>query len=127
VLQEKNKTMTAPKPRPRQSKQLDAGGFQPEISSFRLHLAFEGKAGETVRTYTEAVQWFAPPCATRPASPAGKRSARRASSGGLCRCWTGTAVRTPATSTAPSSSSSSGLAAEEEVLSANSAFAGIKA
>jgi hypothetical protein len=51
--------MTAPKPRPRQSRQLDAGGFQPEISSFRLHLAAEGKASKTVRTYTEAVQWFA--------------------------------------------------------------------
>jgi hypothetical protein len=33
--------------------------FQPEISSFRLHLAAEGKAAKTVRTYTEAVQWFA--------------------------------------------------------------------
>jgi site-specific recombinase XerC len=51
--------MTAPKPRPRQSRQLDAGCFQPEISSFRLHLAAEGKASKTVRTYTEAVQWFA--------------------------------------------------------------------
>src|SRR5271167_3792726 len=59
VLHEKGKTMTAPKPRPRQSKQLDAGGFHAEISSFRLHLAAEGKAAKTVRTYTEAVQWFA--------------------------------------------------------------------
>ena len=40
-------------------RQLDAGGLQPEISSFRLHLAAEGKAAATVRTYTEAVQWFA--------------------------------------------------------------------
>ncbi len=31
--------MTAPKPRPRQSKQLDTGVLQPEISSFRLCLA----------------------------------------------------------------------------------------
>src|SRR5271165_6865798 len=59
VLHEKGKTMTAPKPRPRQSKQLDAGGFHAEISSFRLHLAAEGKAAKTIRTYTEAVQWFA--------------------------------------------------------------------
>jgi integrase len=51
--------MPAPQSRPRQSKQLDAGGFQPEISSFRLHLAAEGKACKTVRTYTEAVAWFA--------------------------------------------------------------------
>ena len=51
--------MTALRARYRQRKQLDAGGFQPEISSFRLHLAAEGKAAKTVRTYTEAVQWFA--------------------------------------------------------------------
>ena len=51
--------MTAPQSRYRQPKQLDAGGFQPEISSFRLYLAAEGKAAKTVRTYTEAVQWFA--------------------------------------------------------------------
>jgi integrase/recombinase XerD len=51
--------MTVPQTRPRRPKQLDAGGLQPEISSFRLHLAAEGKAPATVRTYTEAVQWFA--------------------------------------------------------------------
>jgi site-specific recombinase XerD len=51
--------MTAPQFRPRQPKQLDAKGLQPEIGSFRLHLAAEGKAAATVRTYTEAVQWFA--------------------------------------------------------------------
>lgn len=45
--------------RRREPKLLDAGGFQPEISSFRLHLAAEGKAAKTVRTYTEAVRWFA--------------------------------------------------------------------
>jgi site-specific recombinase XerD len=42
-----------------QPKALDAGCFQPEISSFRLHLAAEGKAAATVRTYTEAIRWFA--------------------------------------------------------------------
>jgi len=51
--------MTAPQSASRKPKQLDAGSFQPEISSFRLHLAAEGKAEKTVRTYTEAVQWFA--------------------------------------------------------------------
>ena len=51
--------MTVPQTRSRQPKQLNAGGLQPEISSFRLHLAAEGKAAATVRTYTEAVQWFA--------------------------------------------------------------------
>jgi len=51
--------MTAPQTRSRQPKLLDAGRFQPEISSFRLHLAVEGKAAATVRTYVEAVQWFA--------------------------------------------------------------------
>ena len=51
--------MAAPQPRCRQPKQPDAGDLQPEISSFRLHLAAEGKAARTVRTYVEAVQWFA--------------------------------------------------------------------
>ena len=51
--------MTAPESASRKPKQLDAGSFQPEISSFRLHLAAEGKAAKTVRTYTEAVQSFA--------------------------------------------------------------------
>ena len=51
--------MTAPQSRSRQAKLLDAGCLQPEISSFRLHLAAEGKAARTVRTYIEAVQWFA--------------------------------------------------------------------
>jgi hypothetical protein len=46
---------------PRQPKLLDAGGLPPEISSFRLYLAAEGKAATTVRTYTEAVQWSPPP------------------------------------------------------------------
>jgi site-specific recombinase XerD len=51
--------MPAPQSRFRQPKALDAGSFQPEIGSFRLYLAAEGKAAKTVRTYTEAVQWFA--------------------------------------------------------------------
>ena len=52
--------MTALRPRIRQQpKQLDAGIFQAEISSFALRLAAEGKAAKTIRTYTEAVQWFA--------------------------------------------------------------------
>ena len=48
-----------PATRPRRRKPLDAGPFAPEIGSFRLHLAAEGKAPKTVRTYTEAVAWFA--------------------------------------------------------------------
>ena len=51
--------MAASQSRSWQPKQLDAGCLQAEISSFRLHLAAEGKAARTVRTYTEAVQWFA--------------------------------------------------------------------
>jgi site-specific recombinase XerD len=51
--------MTAPRSRTRQPRQLGAGIFQAGISSFRLHLAAEGKSAKTVRTYTEAVQWFA--------------------------------------------------------------------
>jgi hypothetical protein len=34
--------MDVPQPRPRRRKPLDAGPFQPEIGSFRLHLAAEG-------------------------------------------------------------------------------------
>ncbi len=51
--------MTALRPRCRQSKQLDAGILQAEINSFALPLAAEGKTDKTIRTYTEAVQWFA--------------------------------------------------------------------
>jgi integrase/recombinase XerD len=51
--------MTALEPCSRQPKHLDAGIFQAEISSFALRLAAEGKAAKTIRTYTEAVQWFA--------------------------------------------------------------------
>jgi integrase/recombinase XerD len=59
--------MTAPRLRSRQPKQLDAGIFQAEISSFALRLAAEGKAAKTIRTYTEAVQWFAAACLPGPA------------------------------------------------------------
>src|ERR1039457_5774487 len=55
----KGKTMTAAESRHWEPKLLAPGGFQPEISSFRLQLAAEGKAAKTVRTYTEAVRWFA--------------------------------------------------------------------
>ena len=51
--------MTIEPPRSRPRKPLNAGPFQPEIGSFRLHLAAEGKAAKTVRMCTEAVQWFA--------------------------------------------------------------------
>ena len=45
--------MDVPQPRPRRRKPLDAGPFQLEIGSFRLHLAAQGKAVKTVRTYTQ--------------------------------------------------------------------------
>ena len=54
--------MTTPRPRSRQPKQLDAGILQAEISSFALRLAAEGKTAKTIRTYTEAVRWFAATC-----------------------------------------------------------------
>ena len=57
--QEERKTMAITQPRARRVKPLDAGPFAPEIGSFRLHLAAEGKAPKTVRTYVEAVAWFA--------------------------------------------------------------------
>ena len=53
--QEERKTMPIAQPRPRRRKSLDAGPFAPEIGSFGLHLAAEGKAPKTVRTYVEAV------------------------------------------------------------------------
>ena len=56
---EERTTMAVPEPCSRPRKQLDAGVFQPEIGSFRLHLAAEGKAAKTIRNYVEAVQWFA--------------------------------------------------------------------
>src|SRR5579862_692702 len=55
----RTEAMTAPRPRSPQPKELDAGILQAEISSFALRLAAEGKAAKTIRTYTEAVQWFA--------------------------------------------------------------------
>ena len=101
--------MTAPRPRTRQPKQLDAGILQAEISSFALHLAAGDKSAKTIRTYTEAVQWFAAAhLLGRPAGPAGSRWTARTSSSGWPGCWTATAAPTPATSTAPCSSSSNG-------------------
>jgi hypothetical protein len=55
----RRETMTVPQLCPRRRKPLDAEVFQSEICSFRLHLAAEGKAAKTVRTYTDAVAWFA--------------------------------------------------------------------
>jgi site-specific recombinase XerD len=52
-------TMTAPHPGSRQPRRMDAGVLEPEIGSFRLHLAAEGKSSKTIRTYTEAARWFA--------------------------------------------------------------------
>jgi site-specific recombinase XerD len=46
-------------PSVRVRKDLAAGPYQPAISSFRLHLGAEGKSPKTIRTYVEAVQWFA--------------------------------------------------------------------
>jgi integrase/recombinase XerD len=37
----------------------DTGPLEPDIASFRLHLAAEGKAARTVQGYTAAVRWFA--------------------------------------------------------------------
>jgi integrase/recombinase XerD len=38
---------------------LNAGPFEADIASFRLHLAAENKAAGTIRIYTDAVRWFA--------------------------------------------------------------------
>jgi hypothetical protein len=79
--------MTVPQPRPRQRKPLDAGVFSPEIDSFRLHLAAEGKAAKTVRTYTEAVAWFAAAhLIPAPPAPGGTRWTGMMCSGGWSTC-----------------------------------------
>ena len=44
---------------PRPPGLLDAGPLEPDIASFRLHLAAEGRAARTVQGYTAAVRWFA--------------------------------------------------------------------
>ena len=51
--------MTAPRRQSRLPGRLDAGPLEPQIGSFALHLAAEGKAARTVQGYTEAVRWFA--------------------------------------------------------------------
>lgn len=56
---EENKTITAPRWRTRQPKQLDAGPFAADVASYRLHLAAENKAKKTIGIYTDAARWFA--------------------------------------------------------------------
>jgi hypothetical protein len=56
---DERKTIVPPRRHPPVPKHLDAGPFEAEVDSFRLHLAAEGKAGRTLDTYTEAVRWFA--------------------------------------------------------------------
>src|SRR5205807_636477 len=55
---DQSKTIGPSRRRP-QRKELDAGPFAADVGSFALHLAAEGKAPSTIRTYTEAVRWFA--------------------------------------------------------------------
>jgi site-specific recombinase XerD len=54
-----SRTMAVMGRRPHQPKQLDAGPFQAEVDSFRLHLAAEAKALRTIDAYTGAANWFA--------------------------------------------------------------------
>ena len=56
---DQSKTLLPPRRRPRVRKDLDAGPLEAEVASFALHMAAEGKAPRTIRTYTEAVRWFA--------------------------------------------------------------------
>lgn len=66
---DERKTAGIRKRRSSQPKDLDAGPFEAEAGSFRLHLAAEGKAPRTLRTYTEAVRWFAAAHVPYQASP----------------------------------------------------------
>jgi site-specific recombinase XerC len=50
--------MAAPHPGSGQPRRMDAGVLEPEIGSFCLYLAAEGKSPKTIRTYTDAVRWF---------------------------------------------------------------------
>ena len=59
---EERKTMAGPRLSSRQPRPpglLDAGPLEPDIASFRLHLAAEGKSARTVQGYTSTVRWFA--------------------------------------------------------------------
>lgn len=40
-------------------RKLDAGCLEPTVTSFELHLRAENKSKKTIKTYTEAAQWFA--------------------------------------------------------------------
>ena len=61
--------MTAQEPRSRQQpKQLDAGIFQAEISSFALRLAAEGQAAKTIRTTPRRCSGSPPPACPARAS-----------------------------------------------------------
>jgi site-specific recombinase XerD len=53
------KTIAIPRRHPPVPRRLDAGPFEAEVISFRLHLAAEGKAGRTLDSYAGAVRWFA--------------------------------------------------------------------
>ena len=80
--------MTAPRPRTRQPKPLDAGILQAEVGSFALHLA-AGKGTETIRTYTEAVRWFAAACLLqRDSRDTWEEVDSRISGSGRPGCWT---------------------------------------
>jgi integrase len=54
-----SKTIAAGTRNARSLRDLDAGPFAADIASFRLNLAAENKAERTIKTYTEAVRWFA--------------------------------------------------------------------
>ena len=105
---DENKTMT----RSQRPGRRDAGAFGPDIGSFRLHLAAEGKAARTVQGYTGAVRWFA---AGYLLGQAGKTSWEQADAQDiqqwmvqLLHRYTGTAARMPASSSGRCGSSSSG-------------------
>jgi site-specific recombinase XerD len=56
---DESKIMVGPRRRHGRPGQPDAGPLGADITSFRLHLAAEGKAARTVQGYTGAVRWFA--------------------------------------------------------------------
>ena len=117
---EERKTMPGPRRSSRQPRPPglpDAGPLEPDIASFRLHLAAEGKAARTVQGYTSAVRWFA---AGYLLGQAGKTSWEQADARDIQQWMVhlleGTAARTPASSSGRCGSSSSGWPMRNSVL-----------
>ena len=100
-------TMTAPRPRSRSSQSSWTPGYS-RLRSARSLCASPPTARPRRRSGPTPRRCSGSPPPACPAGPAGSRWTGKTSSSGWRGCWTVTAAPTPATSTAPCSSSSSG-------------------